>query len=200
VTARRARDRSRGREWSVVRGWGAGILLAALVLVLPLSARRATAQDASGARATAQDAPGGSGTEGVESATVAEIARSLNCPLCQGYNLQDCPLPLCAQMREVIRERLAAGQTPDEVVQAFVDDYGPQILNAPPTSGFFVTAWAVPGVFLALAALAVAAYTRRASGRPARAVTPGPADAPGGESPDAAYLERLEQMLRDEGK
>ena len=47
---------------------------------------------------------------------VAAIARDLNCPVCEGYNLQECPLVVCAQMREVIRERLAAGQTRQQIV------------------------------------------------------------------------------------
>jgi cytochrome c-type biogenesis protein CcmH len=84
---------------------------------------------------------------------VAAIARSLNCPLCQGYNLQDCPLEVCAQMRETIRQKLEVGVTPDQIVADFVADYGPQVLSAPPRSGWMASAWLVPPIVLLLLAL-----------------------------------------------
>lgn len=121
---------------------------------------------------------------------VAAIARDLNCPLCQGYNLQDCPLEVCAQMRELIRERLAAGDSREAIVASFVDDYGPQVLNAPPPTGFFATAYVLPALVLFSGAALVAALVARASGR---------APEPAGETEvDPAYHEALERMAREE--
>ena len=91
---------------------------------------------------------------------VSAIASSLNCPLCQGYNLQDCPLEVCERMREIIAERLAAGDTRDEIVAGFVADYGPQILNAPPRTGFLAAAWAVPPLAWMLGIVCVALVAR----------------------------------------
>ena len=45
-------------------------------------------------------------------------------------------------MRGVIRERLAAGDTPEQVVAYFVDKYGQWILLAPPREGFNILVWA----------------------------------------------------------
>lgn len=124
------------------------------------------------------------------------MARELNCPLCQGYNLQDCPLTVCAQMRELIAQQLAAGRTAEEIKAGFVADYGPQVLNAPPTRGVFLTAWVLPVVILVLGALGLAWFWRRGARARGRAalVTSGP---DGGDSADA-YAERLEHLVAEE--
>ena len=51
-------------------------------------------------------------------------------------------------MRKKIVEQLAAGKNKDEVLQYFVDIYGPKVLSAPKPEGFNLTAWIVP--FLAV--------------------------------------------------
>lgn len=125
---------------------------------------------------------------------VAEIARNLNCPLCQGYNLQDCPLEVCAQMRELIRERLAAGQSRDEIVAAFVVDYGPQVLNEPPRSGFFLGAWVLPIAALILGVIAVALYVRRSVAAPRPGDEESSASPASGGELDERYVRQLEEM------
>lgn len=95
-------------------------------------------------------------------AAVAAIARELNCPLCQGYSLLDCPLQVCGQMRQLIAERLAEGWTPDQVRAQFVADYGPQILSAPPTHGWGLAAWLAP-LFAALAGAGLLWLRRRST-------------------------------------
>lgn len=97
----------------------------------------------------------------VEPDAVSALARELNCPLCQGYNLQDCPLTVCAQMRMLIAQQLAAGMTPEEIRAGFVADYGPQVMNVPPTRGAWLLAWLAPGMALALAALWMGLRWRR---------------------------------------
>jgi cytochrome c-type biogenesis protein CcmH len=131
---------------------------------------------------------------------VAAIARSLNCPLCQGYNLQDCPLEVCAQMRELIRFRLAEGQTREQIVAAFVADYGPQVLNEPPRRGFFLGAWVLPLVALALGVAGVALYVRRNIAEPEAATESESAAAPAAlDESMAGYALELERMIeRDE--
>lgn len=146
----------------------------------------------------ASDAPAGALTatasdlDAVSPAAVAAIARDLNCPVCEGYNLEDCPLPLCAQMRDLIRERLAGGETRTEIVAAFVADYGPQVLNAPPATGFFLAAWIMPVVVFALGILGVAALFRRRPDPPEVAPTDGAAD--------VERLERLERMVLEDDR
>lgn len=122
---------------------------------------------------------------------VAEVAAELNCPVCQGYTLKDCPLELCAQMRDLIRERLERGESRQQIMDAFVEEYGPQVLNAPPRGGFYSVAWLLPIVALALGVLAVALFLRRTT-RPALPVAAGGTD--GAPAADSTFLARFERL------
>jgi cytochrome c-type biogenesis protein CcmH/NrfF len=119
---------------------------------------------------------------------VAAVARRLNCPLCQGYTLQDCPLLVCSQMRDLIATRLAAGAAEDEILAEFVDLYGPQVLNAPP----FGVVWLVPAVAL-IAALVVAVVVTRPRGRTRVAAAGGPETS----ADPGSYAERIEALLAE---
>jgi len=140
---------------------------AALVLVLGPAAR-------------AQEPPT------ADPAAVARVANRLNCPICQGYTLRDCPLEVCAQMRAEIGRRMAEGEAEDAVVAAFVDLYGPAVLNEPPQRGFALLAWLAP---IAVVALAGFGALLRARARPTAQTTLQPAPPPG-------YAERVEAMAR----
>ncbi|MFQ5859599.1 MAG: cytochrome c-type biogenesis protein CcmH, partial [Anaerolineae bacterium] len=78
------------------------------------------------------------------------IADKLNCPICQGQRLSECPIQICQEMRAEITQRLQEGQDESEIIQAFVDRYGIQALNQPPVEGFNILAWAIPFVGLAV--------------------------------------------------
>lgn len=56
-------------------------------------------------------------------------------------------------MKVVIRERLNAGESEEEIRQYFVDRYGTRILAQPPTSGISLAVWLVPPVGFAAAAI-----------------------------------------------
>lgn len=124
---------------------------------------------------------------------VAEVARELNCPLCQGYNLQDCPLEVCAQMRDLIAMRLAEGQSKEAIKAAFVADYGPQVLNAPPSRGFFLLAWVLPVLALAAGVLGLGLWMRRGAARPGAGEQAGVESAGLAESGEAAESDGLAQ-------
>jgi cytochrome c-type biogenesis protein CcmH len=120
------------------------------------------------------------------------LASNLNCPLCQGYTLRDCPLVVCAQMRELIVQKLAAGESEEAIVSYFVDQYGPQVLNQPLTSGFQLAAWIVPVVMLVLG-LVVALMVVRRNSRAGNREAPSPAAAVHGP-PDPTALERAQEL------
>ena len=72
------------------------------------------------------------------------LASELRCPVCQGNSIQDSPSELAQQMRDLIRDQLRAGKTPDEVRAYFVDKYGEWILLAPKAQGFNLIVYVVP--------------------------------------------------------
>ena len=101
----------------------------------------------------------------VDERTVHAIALDLRCVVCQSLSVADSPSETANQMRGIIRERLAAGDTPDQVRAYFVERYGQWILLAPPRRGFDLLVWVVPFVALAAGLVLVLAMVRRWSRR-----------------------------------
>ena len=83
-------------------------------------------------------------------ATATALDKQIICPVCPGETLNQSQATLAKQMRAIVRERLAAGQSPDEITAYFVSVYGPSVLAQPPTSGVALAVWLVPPVALAI--------------------------------------------------
>jgi cytochrome c-type biogenesis protein CcmH len=102
-------------------------------------------------------------SDSVLAARVREVSSELRCPVCQGLSLQDSPSELSQEMKDVVREQLAAGKSPEEVKQYFVSKYGEWILLEPEPTGFNVAVYLLPiGLFLvggAVILLAVRKWT-----------------------------------------
>jgi len=98
---------------------------------------------------------------------VREVAANLRCVVCQSLSVADSPSETANQMRAIVRERLAAGETPEQVTAYFVEKYGTWILLAPPRRGFDLLVWVVPFMALALglglAILAMRRWRRRSA-------------------------------------
>ncbi len=172
---------------------GVALLLLALLPAL-LNTRVALAQDAEPLSAEALEAA----RQQISNDEVNSIARELWCPLCSGVRLDSCELRACEQMKDVIRIKLADGEGLDTIRDYFVNQYGPQVLGAPPTSGFNLLAWVLPVLVLVGGGLYLALRLRKSTQRgpePA-AVTPGSAATPAQAAIDDEYARRLEEELR----
>ena len=77
---------------------------------------------------------------------VNRIAKQLFCPVCENTPLDVCPTQACAQWRALIREKLAAGWTEDQIKQYFVDQYGARVLSEPPRTGLNWLVYLVPPI------------------------------------------------------
>ena len=60
-----------------------------------------------------------------------EIANSLNCPICEGESVRDSHSQLAQQMRQVIQEKVDAGESREQILNYFVDRYVVGILRDP---------------------------------------------------------------------
>ncbi|MBX2999544.1 MAG: cytochrome c-type biogenesis protein CcmH [Caldilineaceae bacterium] len=107
------------------------------------------------ATASAQGISPTVGETDVTADEVNQVARELWCPLCSGVRLDGCELKACDQMKEIIAIKLSEGEDTASIKSYFVDQYGPQVLGAPPLEGFNWLAWILPfavmiggGVFL----------------------------------------------------
>ncbi|HTX79961.1 MAG TPA: cytochrome c-type biogenesis protein CcmH [Longilinea sp.] len=120
---------------------------------------------------------------------VNQVASQIYCPLCQNVRLDVCPTAACAQMRELIREKLAAGWSTKQIEDYFVQQYGPAVLAEPPAEGWNLLVYIVPLVALVAGAFFVAQVFRhspKTQSKPARPTLPS-------EDP---YLNRLEDELQ----
>ena len=133
---------------------------------------------------------------------VNDVAKELWCPLCNGVRLDNCELQACVQMREVISQKLEAGESTQNIKSYFVQQYGDVVLGQPSTQGFNLVAWIFP-ILAAVVGISWVAYlvvTWRKKQTATLATAPaGPAPAatrqPGEETDD--YMKRVERELRD---
>ena len=77
-----------------------------------------------------------------------EIAKTLRCTVCQSESVFESQAPLAQQMRQVIRERIAQGQSDDEIRAYFLSRYGDYILMEPRKTGLTWLLWAGPFLLL----------------------------------------------------
>lgn len=77
-----------------------------------------------------------------------EVAGELMSPACPGRTLINCTSAHADQWRELVRQKLAEGETKEQIIQHFVDISGEAILASPPKRGFTLTVWLLPLFFI----------------------------------------------------
>jgi cytochrome c-type biogenesis protein CcmH len=139
-------------------------------------------------------------TPAVPDDAVNAVAKQLYCPVCENTPLDVCPTQACAEWRELIREKLAQGQTETQIKQYFVDRFGDRVLAAPPAKGLNWLIYLIPpvaiaaGIYLLYRALK---SLRAVPVKPASAPPqPVPSGQPAGGKTDDQYIDRMEEELR----
>ena len=84
----------------------------------------------------------------------ADLEAELVCPTCK-TTLDQSDAPIARRMKQIVRERLAAGATEAQIKAELVDQFGPGVLAEPPKSGLDLLAWVVPLCLVGLGALGV---------------------------------------------
>ena len=105
-----------------------------------------------------------------------ELNKAIMCPICPGESIDQAQNTLALQIRAIVRDKLADGETEDQIKQFFVERYGPSVLLEPPRRGFSLTAWVVPPLAVAVGAglflIALRVMKRPARGRDGIDVAP----------------------------
>jgi cytochrome c-type biogenesis protein CcmH len=115
-----------------------------------------------------------------------ELAKQLRCLVCQNETIADSRAGLAQDLREKLREQMAAGKSDAEIIQFMTDRYGDFVLYRPPLKATTMLLWAGPFLLLAIGALVAWRVVRARS----RAAAPAPLS--------AAEREQVERLLRGE--
>ena len=112
----------------------------------------------------------------------SDLEAELVCPTCE-TTLDQSNAPVAQRMKLYIRQRIAAGDSEQEIKDALVEQFGEGVLARPRSDGFGLLAWLLPLVGVGAAAVAVGflvvGWSRRRGERE-----------PGGEPPLDPELER----------
>jgi cytochrome c-type biogenesis protein CcmH len=114
------------------------------------------------------------------------LSEQLRCLVCQNETIDESGAPLAHDLRVLLRERIAAGDSDAQAVKYLTDRYGDFVLLKPPVVPATYILWFGPIAVLLLAGGGTLAYLRRR-----RAATPVP-------PLSAAEQRRIERLLEEE--
>ncbi|MBS9478841.1 cytochrome c-type biogenesis protein [Ancylobacter radicis] len=97
-----------------------------------------------------------------QEARARELSKELRCLVCQNQSIDDSDAPLAKDLRILVRERIKAGDSNQQVLDFLVARYGEFVLLRPTFHGANLLLWGAPFAVLAIGAVgAIIAYRRR---------------------------------------
>jgi cytochrome c-type biogenesis protein CcmH len=131
--------------------------------------------------------PGEMLTNPVLEARARALSKNLRCMVCQNESIDDSEAPLAHDLRVLVRERIKAGDSDQQVLDFLVARYGEFVLLKPPLSWHTLALWGLPPAALLIGAgVIIADLRRRRVGQPAEEA-----------NLSAAEEARLAKLLRD---
>ena len=131
--------------------------------------------------------------------TVGDISEELICQCGCSLVLGSCTHAECSSrdmMTTSIEEKLAQGQSEEQIIQFLVTQYGEQVLSSPPKQGFNLVAWILPFVVI-LGGGGIIYFALRAWVRRDKVQQTGTTVEAEDEKDDEKYQYQLEKELRD---
>jgi cytochrome c-type biogenesis protein CcmH len=89
------------------------------------------------------------------------LSKELRCMVCQNQSIDDSDAPLARDLRILVRERLQAGDSDQQVIDFLIARYGEFVLLRPRFSPRTAILWLTPLGVLFLGALGLAMVSRR---------------------------------------
>ena len=103
-----------------------------------------------------------------QEARAREVGKDLRCLVCRNQSIDDSEADLAHDLRVIVRERIAAGDSNDQVLAYVRARYGDFVLLRPPLQGDTLLLWGGPLIVLLVGGFAVWRFCR------GRAALPGP--------------------------
>ena len=114
--------------------------------------------------------PGERLADPVKEARAREVSQALRCVVCQNETIDDSEAELAKDMRILVRERISAGDSNEQVISYMVQRYGDFVLLKPRMTADTMALWFGPFVLLIVGAFVVARRLRRPATQVAEAV------------------------------
>ena len=92
-----------------------------------------------------------------------DLSRELRCMVCQNQSIDDSEAPLARDLRLLVRERIAAGDSDAQVIDFLVARYGEFVLLKPRLKSHTLLLWLLPPLALAGGGFALWMHGRRRS-------------------------------------
>lgn len=102
-------------------------------------------------------------TDAGKEARARDLSRELRCMVCQNQSIDDSDAPLARDLRLLVRERIAAGDSDGQVIDFLVARYGEFVLLKPRFNPHTLVLWLLPPLALVGGGLALWIYNRRRS-------------------------------------
>src|SRR6266699_364054 len=99
----------------------------------------------------------------VKESRARDLSRELRCMVCQNQSIDDSEAPLARDLRLLVRERIAAGDSDAQVIDFLVARYGEFVLLKPRLKPHTLLLWLLPPLALAGGGLALWSQGRRRS-------------------------------------
>ena len=121
-----------------------------------------------------------------------DLAEELRCLVCQNQTIADSNAPLALDLRNQIRQQVAAGRDDDQIRAYMVERYGDFVLYKPPFKASTAILWLAPAILLAIGALVFWTVVKRR-----RLNAPAPQEDPRRRAEIEALLEPTSSKSRD---
>jgi len=98
-------------------------------------------------------------------ARARDLSRELRCMVCQNQSIDDSEAPLARDLRLLVRERIAAGDSDNQVIDFLVARYGQFVLLKPRLAPETLLLWLLSPLVLTVGGVALWMHYRRRSKR-----------------------------------
>jgi cytochrome c-type biogenesis protein CcmH len=100
-------------------------------------------------------------SDSVKEARARDLSRELRCMVCQNQSIDDSEAPLARDLRLLVRERIAAGDSDTQVMDFIVARYGEFVLLKPRFNSHTWLLWFLTPLALAAGGIALWMHGRR---------------------------------------
>lgn len=96
-----------------------------------------------------------------QEAEAQALMKELRCLVCQSQSIADSDAEMAADMRALVRERIADGEEPQEIRNYLIRRYGDWVTFSPPARGPHLILWLAPLLLILGGGLLAARLFRR---------------------------------------